>query len=356
MAKLLQKEGNSLDNEQAKRRKRINLYKRIIVIFVIAMILLPTILCIILFIMLRSTNKELEAVKKLKLEQLYYAENSTEDTLNDKGPEPNFYPQNSHMSVNPTESETEMTVTEEPTTEIQIEEPNESEYGIPINDGIPGAVEYSDEIKQALAEGRKVVYLTYDDGPSPNTYQLLDVLDKYNVKVTFFINGYPGYEDELIEIHKRGHTVAMHTYTHRYDVVYGGVDSFANEIALLSDYIYNVIGIRTGIFRFPGGSSTRMTDEIQMYVDYLNQEGMVFFDWNVASGDAVVNPLTTEQVYNNVMSGIAQKDVSIVLMHDAAGKETTMYATELIIQSLQEMNALILPITNDTVPVHHNYQ
>ena len=93
---------------------------------------------------------------------------------------------------------------------------------------------------------------------------------------------------------------------------------------------------------------------ILVYKVCQNENGIVYYDWNVASSDAVPNPLPKEQIYNNVMSGIAQKDVSVVLMHDAAGKETTVEATRLIIESLQEMNALILPITNETVPVHHN--
>ena len=336
-----------MDNEQAKRRKRINLYKKIIVIFIVVMIILPTILCIVLFALLRNTNKELDEVRKLKLMELHYAENSTGDVDNNKGPEPNFYPSNSHMSVNTDNNK------DESETESDVED-NTPQTDMPIYDGIPGAIEYSPEVQQALDEGRKVVYLTYDDGPSPNTYTLLDILAEYDVKVTFFVNGYPGYEDELKAIHAQGHSIAMHTYTHRYDVVYGGIQSFANEVALLSDYLYNTIGVRSYIFRFPGGSSTKMTNDMQMYINYLNENGIVYYDWNVASNDAVVNPLTKEQIYNNVMSGIATKDVSVVLMHDAAGKETTIEATRLIIESLQEMNALILPITNETVPVHHN--
>lgn len=349
MAKLLHKEGKSLDNEQAKRRKRINLYKKIIVIFIIAMILLPTILCIVLYAVqskkIKDLETELETVKQLKLESLHYADNSINNSNGNSGKEPNFYPPNSHMNVNTGNNEETEAPTEEPTTGPVND--------MPIHNGIPGAIEYSEEVQQALAEGRKVVYLTYDDGPSPNTYTLLDILDQYGVKATFFVNGYPGYEDELIEIHERGHSIAMHTYTHRYEVVYGGLESFASEVTLLSDHIYNIIGIRPNVFRFPGGSSTRMTNDIHTYINYLNQNGIVYYDWNVASGDAVVVPLTVEQVYNNVMTGISKKDVSVVLMHDAAGKETTVQATALIIKSLQEMDALILPITNETVPVHH---
>lgn len=340
-----------MDNEQAKRRKRINLYKRIIIIFIVAMILLPTILCIVLFVRINLLNKELEEVKQLKLEQLYYADNMTENNVANNNPEPNFYPSNSHMSVNndntsETEPDTEEVTTEEATTE-------EPTSGMPIINGIPGATEYSEEVQEALAAGRKVVYLTYDDGPSPNTSILLDVLDQYDVKATFFVNGHPEYEEGLIDIYERGHTVAMHTYTHQYEVVYGGVESFAGEIITLSDYIESVLGIRPAIFRFPGGSSTQMTTEIHTYINYLNENGIVYYDWNVASSDAAAVPLSAEQIYNNVMTGISKKDVSVVLMHDSYGKETSIQATALIIETLQEMDALILPITNETVPVHH---
>ena len=357
MAKLLQKEGTSLENEQAKRRKRINLYKRIIIIFIISLILLPTILCIVLFIRINVLNRELEEVRKLKLDKIYYADNQQND-VDDKGPEPDFYPDmDSHMSVNTEKSTTSETETEPPTTDVPETEPpitDVPETEPPTTVVIPGATQYSEEVQAAISEGRKVVYLTYDDGPSPNTYWLLDILDKYDVKVTFFVNGYPGYEDELIEIYNRGHSIAMHTYTHQYATVYGGIESFKTEIDLLSDHIYNLVGIRPNVFRFPGGSSTEMTNEIHTYIDYLNQNGIVYFDWNVGSQDAVPNPLPATQIYNNVMSGIATKDVSVVLMHDAYGKETTIQASELIIQSLIEQNALILPITDDTVPVHHN--
>ncbi len=302
--------------------------------------------------MLRNTNKELEKVKIMKMEQLLYADNS-ENVLVNNGQEPNFYPGNTHMSINPdydTEAGTEENVTEEASTE---ETDTEETVEMPIVNGIPGATEYSEEVQQALNEGRKVVYLTYDDGPSPNTGTLLDVLDQYGVKATFFINGHPEYEDALIDIYERGHTVAMHTYSHRYDVVYGGLESFANEIITLSDYIEDTIGVRPAIFRFPGGSSTGKTTEVTTYIDYLNSNGIVYYDWNVASSDAVEIPLPAVQIYNNVMTGIAGKDISVVLMHDAVGKETSIQATALIIESLQEMNALILPITEETVPVHH---
>ena len=340
-------------SEQARRRKRINLYKRIIVILIITMILLPTILCIILFFRINYLNRELNDLKVSMLERDTILAADAKDTDKYKPlPEPpsSYYGSNTNTSDNRTEPSGE-TVTEPSEEESTQESGGMEEESTEV---FRPATEYSAEVQQALNEGRKVVYLTFDDGPWEKTPILLDVLAKYNVKATFFVIGNPGFEDMYNRIVDEGHTLAMHTYSHRYDVVYGGLESFENEVTQLSTYLQSVTGIKPYIFRFPGGSSTAQTNNIKPYIDYINQENLVYYDWNVSSGDAVINPLTAEQIYNNVMSGIATQNVSVVLMHDSYCRETTVEALPAIIESLQAMNALILPITEDTVPVHHN--
>ena len=183
---------------------------------------------------------------------------------------------------------------------------------------------------------------------------MLDVLAEHNVKATFFVNGYEGYEEALNRIVNEGHTLALHTYTHDYAHVYESVESFSQEVESLQDYLEKVTGTRPYIFRFPGGSSNSQAPlPISQYIDYLNKNNLVFFDWNVSSGDGE-DGLSRKQVYDNVMKGIAGQDVSVVLMHDATYRMTTFEAVPDIIEKLQEQNALILPITADTQPVHHN--
>lgn len=335
-------------SEQARRRKRINLYKRIIVITIIALILLPTILCIILFCRINNLNKELEAVKLSMLEKNTQIAENTNFNIRENDIEETssgVYGTNTNKRENTSSDNTEQT-DGEVTSQTEAENTKDIE--------VFAAAEYSEEVRQALADGRKVVYLTFDDGPCDNTNHLLDVLAQYDVKVTFFVNGYEGYEDVYRRIIEEGHTIGMHTYSHQYEVVYGELDSFKSEVNTLSDYLESVTGMKPFLFRFPGGSSTSKTTNINMYIDYLNEENIIYYDWNVASGDAVINPLTAEQIYNNVMNGIASMDVSVVLMHDAVGRETTVDALPAIIESLQAMDALILPITEETVPVHHN--
>lgn len=317
-------------SEAARRRKRINLYKRVIIIMIVTIILLPTILCIILFCRMNRLQKDFSELKA-QLEtsvQLASDENSPDRkqiqaSLNKNQAEP----ENSSKTYQETQPEATETETE---------------------------TEARTTVEEALKQGRKVVYLTFDDGPSDNTDALLDVLAEHNVKATFFVNGHEGYEEALNRIVNEGHTLALHTYTHDYAHVYESVESFSQEVESLQDYLEKVTGTRPYIFRFPGGSSNSQAPlPISQYIDYLNKNNLVFFDWNVSSGDGG-DGLSRKQVYDNVMKGIAAQDVSVVLMHDATYRMTTFEAVPDIIEKLQEQNALILPITADTQPVHHN--
>ncbi len=85
-----------------------------------------------------------------------------------------------------------------------------------------GTTEQSDE---------KVVYLTLDDGPSKNTQAVLDILDKYNAKATFFVTGaMPEYKDMIKKAYDKGHTIGMHTYSHDYAKVYASVDAYFQDL------------------------------------------------------------------------------------------------------------------------------
>lgn len=314
-------------SEAARRRKRINLYKRIIIIAIITIILLPTILCIILFCRMNRLQKDFSELKASLEATAQFAANDAPDKKQGQA----------SLNKKP----------EEKATDVEETTPSETVQAEPETD-------VQDVVEEALKQGRKVVYLTFDDGPSDNTEALLDVLAEHNVKATFFVNGHEGYEKALNRIVSEGHTLALHTYTHDYAHVYESVDSFAEEIETLQDYLESTTGVRPNIFRFPGGSSNSQAPlPISQYIDYLNKNNLVFFDWNVSSGDGG-DGLSRKQVYDNVMKGIAGQDVSVVLMHDATYRMTTFEAVPDIIEKLQEQNALILPITADTQPVHHN--
>ena len=212
------------------------------------------------------------------------------------------------------------------------------------------------KINPVKSSGKKI-YLTFDDGPSSNTDQILDILKDYDVKATFFVVGKT--DERSVKAYQRiveeGHTLAMHSYSHRYDEIYESKEAFARDLNSLQEYLYETTGVWPRIYRFPGGSSNTVSKvDMQELIEYLTDIGITYFDWNVASGDAVSRTLPAETIVNNCLSGIEKQKESVILMHDASNKGTTIEALPRIIEAIQEQgDAELLPITDETVPVQH---
>lgn len=201
----------------------------------------------------------------------------------------------------------------------------------------------------------KVIYLTFDDGPCGNTQRLLDILAKYNVKATFFVTG-NGDRSLLKAIVDGGHSIGIHTMTHRYEKVYASDQAFLDDLYGMQDIIYEATGVRTTLMRFPGGSSntisrkysegimTRLTKTVQ-------ERGFQYFDWNVSSGDAD-GAKTYDEVYYNVIDGCKNKQVSIVLQHDLWG--FSVDAVEYILQWGLANGYTFQALTSDSPGMHHS--
>ena len=211
------------------------------------------------------------------------------------------------------------------------------------------AIDVSADLKQ--------VYLTFDDGPSGNTDKILDVLKEYDVKATFFVVGKT--DEQSIKSYQRiveeGHTLAMHSYSHIYSEIYESKESFIADLEMLQEYLYQITGIWPRFYRFPGGSSNTVSQtDMQELASYLKEKGITYFDWNIASGDAVSRELTTATIVENCVGNIDNFNECMILMHDAAGKNTTIEALPEIISQVRERgDAVFLPITDETVPVQH---
>ncbi len=207
------------------------------------------------------------------------------------------------------------------------------------------------------SSGIRRVYLTFDDGPSANTDRILDILAQYGVKATFFVVGKEGYADQYRRI-EDGHTLAMHSYSHRYNEVYASLDAYKADLTKLHDYLYELTGEDCRFVRFPGGSSnTVSTVSMWDLIDYLDSEDMVYFDWNVSSGDSTGGKKSVEQLTSNVLDNIGKYNNAVVLFHDAAGKTTTVDALAGIIEKILDSdNTVLLPISEDTVKVQHLHQ
>ena len=199
------------------------------------------------------------------------------------------------------------------------------------------------------------VYLTFDDGPSANTDQILDILDEYGVKATFFVVGKEGYNDQYRRIVEEGHTLGMHSYSHVYRDIYESVEAYGQDLEKLHTYLYELTGVDSRIVRLPGCSSNTVSkDKIQDIIAYLGQQGMTYYDWNVSSGDAASGYVSAQQIADNVLNHVSEHHTSIVLMHDASGKNTTVEALPIILEKILESdNMVLLPITEDTVPIQH---
>ena len=195
----------------------------------------------------------------------------------------------------------------------------------------------------------KVIYLTFDDGPGPYTEKLLDILDKYNVKATFFVVN-SKYLDVLPKLSASGHSIAIHTYSHNYNAIYASEDAFFDDLNRIRNVIHDKTGIWTNLTRFPGGSSNKVSSFNPGIMSRLTKEvvkrGYCYFDWNVDSDDAG-GAATADEVFNNVISGIGNKTTAIVLQHDI--KDYSVDAVERIIQ-WGLANGYVFCALNETSP------
>lgn len=199
------------------------------------------------------------------------------------------------------------------------------------------------------------VYLTFDCNPGKNTETILDVLARNNLKATFFVVGNEAEEKEAIyqRIVNEGHTLGMNSYSNQYSSIYSSIQSFEEDYSKISSFIYDKTGIESKLYRFPGGSSNRISNvNMAEFVRVLNQKDVVYFDWNVSAGDTAMD-YTIDDVISNVTEGIMQYKTSVVLLHDDDSKTVTAEALEPLIRKLEKMHADILPIDADTYVVQY---
>lgn len=213
----------------------------------------------------------------------------------------------------------------------------------------------SGEQPVAAEPNGKIIYLTFDDGPGKNTPRLLKVLQKYNVKATFFVVD-TAYIDTVKDIAQAGHALAIHTTTHVYKDIYASEEAYFQDVYNMQNIIKEKTGQEVFLLRFPGGSSnkvslfnpgimTRLTAAVQ-------EKGFYYFDWNVDSRDAG-GAKTPAQVFQNVTTAIEKNedDFSVVLQHDI--KSFSIDAVESIIVWGLEHGYTFLPLTQDSPGCHH---
>ncbi len=307
-----------IDAEQEARLKRFQLMKRLLVIVPLSTILILLCLCMILGIRLHYVKKELRKLQT-RIETMSAVSESVD------------------------------------TAEIQTTGSTEAYTSSGVDES--GRIEIDMQENTGEEEGIRKVYLTFDDGPSSNTGRILDILAEYDVKATFFV---VGKEDETYQplynrIVEEGHTLAMHSYSHKYQEIYQSKESYVQDLTKLQEFLYDTTGVWCRYCRFPGGSSNKVSKvDMHELIEYLDEQDMTYFDWNIVSGDATNDYISSGDIIRNCMRRLGEFDEAIILMHDAAEKDSTVEALPGLIEQIQAMeNTKIVPITDDTEPIHH---
>ena len=300
-----------------RRNKRENSIKKLFIIFLLFLILLAAVFCVILFVV-RKNEKE-------------------DDSFLASGEIGNAQTGSSEDIQSGSDDSDNMTDDKQPVSDGAADSADKDEN------------EFSLE-KTMLSHGNKVVYLTFDDGPSHNTDRILDILNQYCIKATFFTVGKTG-SDRILQ---EGHTLGMHSYSHDYKLIYSSVNAFDEDFKKIKEHIKSITGYEPVFYRFPGGSSNDVSGiPMENFIKYLNDNNIKYFDWNASAGDAEGKNLSADDMIENILKDVRKKDVSVVLMHDSDAHGTTVDMLPELIDSLLDLGAVMLPITDTSTLIQH---
>ena len=187
----------------------------------------------------------------------------------------------------------------------------------------------------------KWVCLTFDDGPSKTTPEVLAALDAAGVHGTFFVVA--GYNEKylplLTQAAAAGHQIALHSASHEYSDIYRSSAAYWKDIALLKQRIAPYVDAESiRYLRFPGGSTNTVSRRyggkglMPQLKTEVEQRGWQWVDWNVCAEDAVGGHPSADTIYRNVVRETGEQPHCVVLMHDSATTHTTAEALPDIIR------------------------
>ena len=192
---------------------------------------------------------------------------------------------------------------------------------------------YSSDTKRA--------FLTFDDGPSSNTPQILDILNEKGIKATFFVLGsnVEKNPDMVKRMYDEGHFIANHGYSHVYEAIYQSPQTVLDEYNKCNQVVRDAIGeqeYNSHLFRFPGGLvGGKYADIKNQANDLLLQNNIVHVDWNALNGDSETTSPTIAYEIQRIQETVGKKQSVVILMHDAQAKKVTVEALPGIIDYLQ---------------------
>lgn len=206
---------------------------------------------------------------------------------------------------------------------------------------------------------KKIAYLTFDDGPSRYTSDVLKILKENNVKATFFVTGSnPDFYDLIKEEAAQGHAIGIHTFSHDYGKIYSSEDAYFKDVAEMNALIKKEIGHEVKILRFPGGSSNTVSRKysngiMSALTKDVEKKGYQYYDWNAANGDGNCY-IESSTLVNTALKEIRDQDVVMMLMHDGSSSKATIDALPTILKSMLRQGYEFKVIDEKTPVFHHH--
>ena len=205
------------------------------------------------------------------------------------------------------------------------------------------------------ADEEKVVYLTFDDGPSAVTADILDYLAQEEVPATFFVIGIDTERGRglLRRMVEEGHSVGLHSYSHVYSEIYASPDAFFADQQKLRTFLKGTIGYTPSIFRFPGGSSNTVAEEwvLAGIRQRAGEEGLTWFDWNAVAEDSGPTASPPGEMADNIIRSGGEKDRILILMHDNSIRTTAVDCLRIIVPYYKEKGYRFEALTPATDPI-----
>lgn len=211
---------------------------------------------------------------------------------------------------------------------------------------------------------KKVAYLTFDDGPSRITPRLLAELKQYKVKATFFViagsENTPKRRAWMKQEVEAGHTIAIHSWSHKYEYIYKSESNFLTDLKKIKAMIVQATGIEPKFMRFPGGTDNTISFKYHHYtpimptlLNDIESQGITAVDWNAGGDDAVYPVPSTRTIVNDVIGECRYEKKAIILLHDSSPHSSSVAAVPEIITRLRAMGFTFEPLTSSSQAFHH---
>ncbi len=202
---------------------------------------------------------------------------------------------------------------------------------------------------QEITNRFKIAYITFDDGPTIYTAKILEILEKYDARATFFMlsNNIKQYPDKVRAVANQGNSIGLHGVSHDINVMYQSPETLVSEMHACNSSLQQVAGFQTDLIRVPFGSKPYMTEDFK---DMLEKAGFIMWDWNVDSKDSLKGyDISIATITQNVKCQVVKKRIPVILMHE---REATVEALPEILEFLKEQNYNLIPIGDNVTPVN----